>query len=123
MFASIAGIASIGASAWPLTTGAGMPLVNAPVPNKVNAAIPQSMGSIPRPRKMKPVQVITRLEVSGPLVENMRIAVVCQQVCSENQSSTCQIRKVNPNLGLAMGSNPDFPVTVVTLLIMFPHPA
>src|SRR5215813_12649376 len=95
--ASIAGIASIGASVLPLTTGEGTPPVSAPVPKIVNAAIPHNIGNVPRPRKINPVQVITRFDVSGFLVENMRIAVVCQQVCTENQSRVCQIRNVKPN--------------------------
>ena len=75
--------------------------------------MPHSIGNMPRPRKMNPVHVMTRFDVSGLFVENMRIAVVCQQVCTENHSSVCHTRKVMPNFGFAIGLKPASPITVV----------
>ena len=48
--------------------------------------MPHSMGIMPRPRKMKPVQKKTFLLVSGLRVEKVRMAVVCQQVSTDIQS-------------------------------------
>ena len=56
-------------------------------PSIVRAAIPQSMGIIPRPRKMNPVQEKTFLLTSGLRVENVRMAVVCQHVSMATQNS------------------------------------
>src|SRR6267142_2676417 len=72
---------------------------------------------------MNPVQVITRFEISGLLVENTRMAVVCQQVWMENQSRTCQIRKVMPNFGFSMGSKPALPMVLETLATILSQPA
>jgi hypothetical protein len=46
------------------------------------------MGIMPRPRKMKPAHENTRFAVSGLRVEKVRIAVVCQQVCTASQIKT-----------------------------------
>ena len=114
--ANMAGIAAIGSTTCPWTMGAGMPsLSSGPVPNMTSAHMPHSMGSMPRPRKMRPVQVITFLAVAGLLVENMRMAVVCQQVLSETHKSACQTRNVQPKRGLVMGLNPAGPMTAATL--------
>src|SRR5262249_23313675 len=78
--------------------------------------------NIPRPRKIKPVQVMTRLDVSGSRVEKMRMAVVCQHVTTESHKRICQIRNVQPNFGLRIGSNPAAPIVTVILWTMFRHP-
>ena len=49
--------------------------------------MPHSIGIMPRPRKMKPVQKKTFWLVSGSRVEKVRMAVVCQQVSTATQSS------------------------------------
>jgi hypothetical protein len=85
--------------------------------------MPHSIGSMPRPRKMKPVQRITRFDVSALLVEKTRIAVVCQQVCSESHSSVCHTRNVMPNFGFVSGLKPASPITPVTFETMLSHPA
>ena len=59
-----------------------------PGPITANAAIPLNIVIIPRPRKMKPVQVNTRRLTFESYVENVRIAVVCQQVSTANQNNT-----------------------------------
>jgi len=57
-------------------------------PSVASAAMPHIMGIMPRPRKMNPAHEKTRLVTSGLRVEKVRIAVVCQQVCTANQIST-----------------------------------
>ena len=73
------------------------------------------MGSMPRPRKINPLHVITFFEISGLFVVNMRMDVVCQQVFKASQSRHCQIRNVTPNCGFATGSKPEFPIVAATL--------
>ena len=51
-----------------------------PGPMSASAAMPHSMGIMPRPRKMTPVHVKTCLPTSVSRVEKVRMAVVCQQV-------------------------------------------
>jgi hypothetical protein len=87
-----------------------------------SAHTPQSIGSIARPKKITPVQVMTFFAVAALLVENMRMAVVCQQVLSETQSRTCQMMNDQPRWGLAMGLKPGAPKTCVTLSTMAPNP-
>ena len=57
-------------------------------PSIASAAMPHIIGIMPRPRKMKPAHENTRLLTSGLRVEKLRIAVVCQQVCTASQIST-----------------------------------
>ena len=58
-----------------MTTAPG-PSDRCPPCRKCGPRFPQSIGIMPRPRKMNPVQVMTFFDISGLLVENMRIAVV-----------------------------------------------
>ena len=72
--------------------------------------------------EMMPVHDMTFLAVAGLLVENMRMAVVCQQVLSDTQSNACQMRNVQPKRGLSMGLNPEGPITCTTLSTIAPNP-
>src|SRR5437762_11272796 len=57
-----------------------------PGPRIVRAAMPHSIGIMPRPKKTNPVQVYTRLPTSEVIEENIRIAVVCQQILIASQN-------------------------------------
>ena len=67
-----------------------------PGPSIASAAMPHIIGIMPRPRKMKPAHEKTRLLISGLRVENVRIAVVCQQVCTASQMSTWNAMYAHP---------------------------